>query len=288
MAPTANPDLEAGPVTVCPAVGGQTHAMLVSSPHSGRDYQTGFAGQTHLDVAILRRSEDAYVDRIIRDVPDFGIPTIMANFPRVFVDVNRAPGELDPAMYSDRVRLSVDRDSRRTASGLGVIPRISADGRQLYGRRLKFAEAERRLDSCYWPYHNRLRAMIDETRDRFGAALLLDVHSMPHQSSRGADIVIGDRFGRSSGAAICDIVEHQFRAQGFVTVRNTPYAGGFTTESYGRPESGVHVVQIEVNRSLYLDEGRVSPTEGLDRFSGEFSNFISAIRESLTPYLRLS
>lgn len=288
MAPTANPQIGTGPITVQPAVGGQAYAMLVSSPHSGRDYETGFGGQTHLDVAALRRSEDAYVDRIIRDVPSFGIPTITANFPRVFVDVNRAPTELDPAMYSDRVRLSVDKDSRRTASGMGVIPRVSADGRQLYGRRLKFAEAERRLETCYWPYHNRLQAMIDETRERFGAVLLLDVHSMPHQSSRGADIVIGDRFGRACGAAICDTVEHQFRAQGFVTVRNTPYAGGFTTESYGRPESGVHVVQIEVNRSLYLNETRVSPTEGLDRFSGEFCRFISAIRESLTPYLRLS
>ena len=186
------------------------------------------------------------------------------------------------------MRSEVRPDSRRTASGLGVIPRISADGRQLYGRKLKFAEAETRLEGCYWPYHHRLAELLAQTRRRFGAAFLLDMHSMPNQSARGADIVLGDRFGQSCSAEIVDIVERQFRAQGFVTVRNTPYAGGHTTETYGRPESGTHVLQIEVNRSLYMDEKRVHPNAGLDRLCGEFTHFISAIRESLSPVLRLS
>ena len=288
MAPTANPATDPGPVSVERPDGGQVWPLLVSSPHSGRNYQGEFANLTHHDVGVLRRSEDAYVDQLIEDVPSLGIPTIAANFPRVFVDVNRAAGELDPGMYSDRVRADLAEDSRRTASGLGVIPRISADGRPLYGRRLKFAEAERRLKQFYWPYHDALAALVDETRTRFGAAVLLDVHSMPNQSARGADIVLGDRFGQSCDPRVIDLIEGRFRGQGFVTVRNTPYACGHTTASYGRPESGVHAIQIEVNRSLYMDENRVQPTAGLDRLRGEFRQLISVIREPLTASLSTS
>ena len=288
MAATANGDIDLDPVTLAQPDEGQRYAMLVSSPHSGRNYQGEFANLTHHAVGILRRSEDAYVDRLIDGVPGLGVPTIAANFPRVFVDVNRAANELDPGMYSDRVRAKLDKDSRRTASGLGVIPRISADGRPLYGRRLKFAEAERRLERCYWPYHDALTSLIGETKAKFGVALLLDVHSMPNQSSRGADIVLGDRFGQSCDPRISDLVERQFRDQGFVTVRNTPYAGGHTTAAYGRPESGVHTIQIEVNRRLYMDENRVQPTDGLDRFRGEFLHFISVIREEIASCLRPS
>ncbi|WP_291893167.1 N-formylglutamate amidohydrolase [Maricaulis sp.] len=288
MAPTANADIDPGPVSVVRPAGGQAYPIVASSPHSGRNYRGEFENLTHHELGVLRRSEDAYVDQLIEGIPELGIPTVAANFPRVFVDVNRAAGELDPGMYSDRVRAELIRDSRRTASGLGVIPRISADGRPLYGRRLKFAEAERRLKRCYWPYHDALTALVDETRTRFGAAVLLDVHSMPHQSARGADIVLGDRFGQSCDPRVSDLIEARFREQGFVTVRNTPYAGGHTTASYGRPESGVHAIQIEVNRSLYLDENRVQPTAGLDRLRGEFCQLISVIREPLTACLPTS
>ena len=125
---------------------------------------------------------------------------------------------------------------------------------------MRFVEAQARLARFYHPYHQALRAEIESHVRRFGCAILTDMHSMPAQSANGADIVLGDRFGTACSPVVMDRIEASFRELGFVTVRNNPYAGGFTTEHYGRPLDGVHVVQIEINRGLYMDESRVSLT----------------------------
>jgi N-formylglutamate amidohydrolase len=236
----------------------QARPVILSSPHSGRDYRDELCAQTPVPVERLRRSEDAYVDTLIEDAPRAGASLVCALFPRVFVDVNRAADELDPGMYRDRLAGIAHPPTRRVTSGLGVIPRVGAEGQSLYGRRLKADDAQARLATYYHPYHAGLAAEIERLRARFGYVIVLDMHSMPEHSAPGVDFVLGDRFGQSCDGRITSSIEAGLHALGFVTVRNTPYAGGHTTEHYGRPETGVHVIQIEISRALYLHEQRVS------------------------------
>ncbi len=261
--------------------------VILSSPHSGRDYLPQLCAQTRVPVEKLRCSEDAYVDLLIDSAPASGASLVCAQFPRVFIDVNRAAGELDARMYRDRPAIDVEPSSRRVACGLGVIPRVGSDGQPLYAGRMDFANAQARLATFYEPYHRALAALIDETRVRFGFAVVLDMHSMPEHSAPGVDFVLGDRFGRSCDHRITAVIEAGLREQGFVTVRNTPYAGGHTTEHYGKPDLGVHVIQIEINRALYLHESRVATKPGFEAFRVELRKFINSFTRQdwgwLTP-----
>ncbi len=260
--------------------------LIVASPHSGQAYPDAFADQACLDRLTLRRSEDAFVDELVDRTPEFGGTMLRALFPRVYVDPNRGPWELDPAMFADRLPSEVETVSRRASSGLGVIPRVGVEGRPIYRSRLRYAEARERLDACYTPYHDALAALVDETLSRFGHALLIDMHSMPALSARDVDFVIGDRFGSSCHPALTERVEQVLTGMGYVAVRNIPYAGGYTTEHYGRPMDGVHVVQIEINRSLYMDERRVVKLPEFDAFRENMSRFISLLGETdWTPQL---
>jgi N-formylglutamate amidohydrolase len=152
------------------------------------------------------------------------------------------------------------------AAGLGTIPRVVASGEDIYDRSLAFAEARRRIEAHHVPYHAALRRLVDETRRLFGACLLVDCHSMPSIGSpmdrdpghRRVDVVLGDCHGTSCAPAVVALVEGLMRAEGFLVTRNTPYAGGFTTRHYGAPERGVHALQVEINRSLYMDEATVT------------------------------
>lgn len=274
LATSANPAASGEAVQVNRPATGQTTPILFSSPHSGREYDASMRDRTVLSLEQLRRSEDAYVDDLIDFVPELGSVSMSALCPRVFVDVNRGAWELDPRMFADRLPSWVDTHSRRAVSGLGVVPRLGADGRSLYRRRFRFAEARARIEKFYEPYHDQLSALLSETRERFGVAILLDMHSMPAHSSRGADFVLGDRFGTSCDERLVRAVEGGLQRLGFVTQRNTPYAGGFTTEHYGEPKSGVHVLQIEINRALYLDENRVRKSPEFDSFRADLRLFV--------------
>jgi len=250
------------------------HPVVLASPHSGREYAAELRAATRLSIAQLRRSEDAYVDQLIDFAPEYGATMVCAEFPRVFVDVNRGAGEVDPDMFSDRIPADLVEPSRRAASGLGVIPRIGAEGRTLYRRRMRYAEAQARLDRYYHPYHNALQGELAALKARFGCVVLADMHSMPAMGARGADIVLGDRFGTSCLAEVTDRIEAMFQGLGLVTVRNTPYAGGFTTEHYGRPSEAVNVIQIEINRALYMDENRVRLTPDHNLFVEKIRSFV--------------
>tara|TARA_R110002051_G_scaffold324773_1_gene423545 strand:- start:24470 stop:25345 length:876 start_codon:yes stop_codon:yes gene_type:complete len=267
---------------------GDARPIVLSSPHSGRDYLPQLCAETRLPVEKLRRSEDAYVDLLIEGAPASGASLVCALFPRVFVDVNRAAGELDAGMYRDRVLGCAEPPSRRVACGLGVIPRVGSDGQSLYARRMNFANAQGRLSTFYEPYHQSLAAVIDEIRVRFGFAIVLDMHSMPEHSAPGVDFVLGDRFGQSSDHRITAALETGLREQGFVTVRNTPYAGGHTTEHYGKPDLGVHVVQLEINRALYLHESPVSMKPEFEAFHGKLQQFIKHFSQMNWEWLRPS
>ena len=234
--------------------------FIFASPHSGRVYPSSFAESSRLDPISLRRSEDAFVDELFDSVIELGAPLIAARFPRAFVDANRAPGELDPAMF-DAPLVSVGPRSPRVAAGLGVIPRVVRDGLEIYRARLPAGEAAFRIEHFYRPYHAALAEMVERTRAKFGVAIVIDCHSMP-PPAKAHDIVLGDCYGEAAAPELIGHTQRILTGLGFSVARNTPYAGGYTTHLYGRPRDGVHAVQIEVSRALYLDEGRMEKNTG--------------------------
>jgi len=260
----------------------ETLPFLFNSPHSGRTYPPAFLKASRLDAQALRRSEDAYVDELFAFVAELGAPLMRARFPRAYLDVNREPYELDPVMFEGRLPSHANTRSMRVAGGLGTIPRIVGDAQEIYARRLPAAEAMRRIEALYEPYHAGLRQLLWETHEAFGFAILFDCHSMPSTSFAGseaprADIVIGDRFGASCSRLLTDAVERELKGRGYRTLRNKPYAGGFITEHYGRPALGRHAIQIEICRSLYMDEATLRPHEGLARVCEDLRGLVLAL-----------
>lgn len=234
----------------------QTVPFIFASPHSGRLYPSAFTAASRLGPTALRRSEDAYVDELFGGVVALGAPLIAARFPRAFVDANRGPGELDAAMFDGPLGLAIDPPGPRVAAGLGVIPRIVRDGAEIYSSKLPAAEAWARITGLYRPYHLALLLLVEQTLARFGVAVVVDCHSMPSAAAI-PDMVLGDRYGASAAAPLTRWAEDAFLQSGFSVARNAPYAGGHTTIAHGRREEGRHAIQIEINRTLYLDEERI-------------------------------
>jgi N-formylglutamate amidohydrolase len=232
--------------------------FVFASPHSGRTYPSSFARATRLDAVTLRQSEDAYVDELFAAVTELGSPLIAARFPRAYVDANRAPNELDPAMFDAPVDPRAGPRTARVAAGLGVIPRIVRDGLEIYGARLPAREANFRIEHFYRPYHKALAKLTAAAHAKFGVAIIVDCHSMP-PPSKGQDIVLGDCHGQSASPALSAEAQRLLGEVGFSVARNAPYAGGYTTSLYGRPYEKTHAIQIEVSRALYLDERRMEP-----------------------------
>lgn len=254
-----------GPVTLW-APGRAASPLILASPHSGRLYPPEFLAQSRLSPLQLRRAEDAYVDLLFQDGPRHGVPLLCANFPRVWLDVNRGEWELDPLMFAGPLPNTVEPGSARVAVGLGAIPRLAAQGEPIYGRKLPLHDIAMRQEQGWRPYHRSLTDLIEQTRQRFGCCVLLDCHSMPRiASGRGTpqpDFVIGDLFGASCRPDLVQFCESRLESWGFAVRRNTPYAGGYVTRHYGRPAEGVHVIQLEVARRLYLNEAEVELHEG--------------------------
>jgi N-formylglutamate amidohydrolase len=238
--------------------------FIINTPHSGRVYPDAFVAMARLDSQGLRRSEDSFVDLLFAGAPVLGAPLLKANFPRAYLDVNREPYELDPRMFDGRLPSFANTRSMRVAGGLGSIPRIVGDGQEIYRERLTVADAMHRIDTIYRPYHRALRSLLQQTHRRFGEAILFDCHSMP-SASLGTetmprpDVVLGDRYGTSCAAVLIDSVQIALEGLGYHVARNRPYAGGFITEHYGQPASSIHVLQIEINRALYMNEETLEP-----------------------------
>jgi len=262
MASNPEQDPETGPFRLDrPAR--QTVPFVFASPHSGRRYPASLLERTQLDTTTLRRSEDAFVDELFAGAVGLGAPLLAAHFPRAFLDVNRSMAELDAAMFDGALDVPVDTPSPRVTAGLGVIPRIVRDRAEIYRGKLDRREADSRLTALYKPYHQALAALMEETRVRFGVAVLIDCHSMPSALSV-PDIVLGDRYGASASPQLTARAEAALVREGFSVARNTPYAGGHTTTLYGRVASGCHALQIEINRALYLDEDRIAKRLSFD------------------------
>jgi len=250
--------------------------FIFASPHSGRLYPAGFAAQSRLDPLSLRRSEDAYADALFSGTVELGAPLIAARFPRAFLDANRAPGELDAAMFDGALSMRVDAPNARVNAGLGVIPRIVRDGAEIYRGKLHPREAEERISRLHAPYHAALARLVEETLARFGVAILIDCHTMPSAASV-PDVVLGDRFGVAAAPMLTRLAETSFERAGFSVARNTPYAGGYTTHLYGRREDHVHALQIEVNRRLYLDEEHIELGPNFNLIQAKLNQALSEI-----------
>lgn len=243
---------------------GPASCVVFASPHSGRDYAASFLRQSVLNRHVIRSSEDAFVDQLFESASEYGAPLLKALAPRAFVDLNRAREELDPALIEGAARQA---HNPRVASGLGVIPRVVANGRAIYRGKITMQEAQDRIEDYWVPYHAKLQSLLDRAFDRHGQAVLIDCHSMPHEAIDGVvrsgmlrpDVVLGDRFGAAASGDVMDRVEAAFVAQGFKVVRNTPFAGAYVTQTYGRPSQGQHAVQVELDRALYMDERTVKP-----------------------------
>ncbi|MGP9821987.1 N-formylglutamate amidohydrolase [Salinarimonas sp. NSM] len=259
LARDADLDPDFAPAFVVDAPGRQSAPFVFNAPHAGTVYPPAFLAAARLSGLALRRSEDAHVDALFAGVPALGAPLLRARFPRAYLDVNREPYELDPRMFDGRLPGYANTRSMRVAGGLGTIPRLVADGHEIYARKLAVEEGLARVEALYKPYHRTLRRLVERTVSLFGAAVLIDCHSMPSSSLAReemgvADIVLGDRYGTSCAGPITDLVEEALRRRGYGVARNKPYAGGFITEHYGEPAGRRHALQIEINRALYMDE----------------------------------
>lgn len=261
--------------------------LVFSSPHSGSVYPHRFLMSARLDAKTLRRSEDAYVDELFAGAVACGAPLVRARFPRAYLDLNREPYELDPRMFEGRLPSFANTRSVRVAGGLGTIARVVGDSQDIYAHRLKVEEALARIDKLYKPYHRALQALLGRARQAFGLAILIDCHSMPSVSTLPlaesadrkikADFVLGDRYGTSCEAELIDSVEYELRQLGYTVLRNKPYAGGFITEHYGDPANDFHAMQIEVNRSLYMDEASMAKGERFARIAGDLTRMVERL-----------
>jgi N-formylglutamate amidohydrolase len=257
----------------------RTAPLIFASPHSGRRYPSDLMAATRVSLISLRRSEDAYVDELFAGAAAHGAAVLSASIARAYVDLNRDPAELDPDMFDERPPHSAHSSSARVQAGLGAIPRVSGDGQSIYRRKLMLSDAEQRIAAVHRPYHALLANLVAETKTQFGCAVLVDCHSMP-SNSRGAhapDIVLGDRFGASCHPSVTALVEATLRRLGYRVARNTPFAGGHTTQTYGRPSARTHALQIEINRALYVDERTLERTNGYVRVRADMTRLAEAL-----------
>lgn len=262
--------------------------LVFASPHSGRHYPDEMLAAAAVAPDALRRSEDAFVDQMIAPAAEAGAALILARYGRAFMDLNRDPWELDPTMFSDELPVFARGRTARVAAGLGAIARTAGEGRDIYARKLTFAEAQARVAEAHAPYHDALDRLLARARNAHGLAVLIDWHSMPEAAAKtavtprhgkGCDIVLGDRFGAACTRKLTDLVEKELEGMGYRVARNAPYAGGYTTEHYGRPASRTHALQIEISRALYLDEETLAATEGLARLTADIGKLTAVLAD---------
>ena len=258
----------------------RTAPFVVCSPHSGRRYTRGFLDQSRLDPLTLRKSEDFRVDDLFASAAEFGAPMIAAEFPRAYLDANREPYELDPDLFDDVLPDYANTQTVRVVGGLGTIARIVADGEEIYRVPLRLEDALERIERLYVPFHDRLTSLLEETRRLFGYAILIDCHSMPSSLTAQSggprpQFVLGDRFGHACDLRLTRYLREAIAAKGYDVQLNRPYAGGFITEHYGRPARGIHAIQVEINRSLYMDEAKILPNAGFGKLQADLADIIA-------------
>lgn len=259
--------------------------VLVAVPHAGRDYPDETATNARVAPHVLERLEDRHADMLASGAAASGCATLIAHAARAWVDLNRAPSEVDPQMISDAPRTAFAQPSAKVRGGLGLVPRRLADHGELWRRPWTRESIAMRVSRMHDPYHQALSDALSALRARFGCALLIDLHSMPPLKPEGegpvARIVVGDRYGRSAGARLCDLAMRTLAQRGFEVALNHPYAGGYVLERHGRPTRDVHALQIEIDRSLYLDDALSQPGAGMDTMRDTIRHLVQALADDL-------
>jgi N-formylglutamate amidohydrolase len=273
---------------------GGEYALVFAFPHSGRTYPQAFVEASRLEARGLRVTEDAFVDDLIgfdgglSEAP--GVWAIRANYARAFVDVNRHPLELDPRLISGTLPKGSLSQTQKVKNGFGVIPRCLTPDAEIYKASISVAEASRRIDVLHRPYHEQLQALLFEARHDMGVkrVALLDWHSMPSSAlktlnalGRGADIVLGDLYGESCSPRLLGAVKAGFEREGFKVALNMPFAGGYTTQHYGAPAKGIEALQIEINRSLYMNERTIEPNEAFEAVKARLRRCVRHLKAGL-------
>ena len=270
-----------------------TSAAVFNSPHSGSTYPEVLIARSRLSEHALRASEDAFVDLMFQPAPKFGAPLLVATLPRAWIDLNRSPTELDPALIEGVQGTGLNQ---RIAAGLGVVPRIVAEGTAIYNGKISKSDAQQRIRMVHQPYHEKLGDLLRRASTNFGKAVLFDCHSMPSDALRAAprvrgalpDIVLGDRFGASASREVTAETQEIFQDAGFKVARNAPFAGGYITQRYGRPSRNVHAVQIEIDRSLYMDQKRIEPLPEFDEIRDRLLGVIQRLSGMLSDGFALA
>lgn len=265
-----------------------TTSVVFASPHSGRNYTPEFLGRVMLDQHEIRSSEDAFVDDLFSGAVNYGAPILAAQSPRAYVDLNRGADELDSAAIEGIRRIA---HNPRIASGLGVIPRVVSNGRAIYNGKLTLQEAHDRITDVWRPYHDTLQTLLDEAHKEFGESILIDCHSMPHEAldsvgpagTTRPDIVLGDRFGAAAASSVVEQVESAFASAGFKVARNMPFAGAYICQQYGRPSRRYHALQIEIDRSIYMDEKTITPNSNYETFKAVLDRVVADIADIGRP-----
>jgi N-formylglutamate amidohydrolase len=241
--------------------------VVLSVPHAGRAYSPALLRASRLPLVRIETLEDRLVDGLIALAVEAGATALVADAPRAEIDLNRDEREIDPGMVAPRPHPAGLIDTPRLRGGLGLIPaRMSGTG-PIWRERIPSAEVRRRIETIHRPYHAALAEALDEARQRFGVAVLLDCHSMPPRGSEDCEgqVVLGDRHGTSAAAEFVSAAERAVQEAGYGVTRNTPYAGGHITTHHGRPSEGVHALQLELDRGLYLGPDLRSPGPGFER-----------------------
>lgn len=260
---------------------GTPSPFVFAAPHSGRHYPSSMRSATGLTDHALRMSEDAFVDELFSDARQHGACLMVATYARAYLDLNRSENELDADMFHPALDESRLEPSHRVKAGLGIIPRLVAEGLPIYRGPLPAREAPYRIETVYRPYHGQLRNLLEARQKHFGQAVLVDCHSMPSEAKQsrrrlrtvGPDIVLGDNWGNACARELTSLAEELLIRAGFKVRRNVPYSGGFSTQHYGNPNQGRHALQIEINRAIYMNEQTLAPHETFTEIREKLSWF---------------
>ncbi len=264
--------------------------IVMSSPHSGRCFPPEFLANSALTEKELRSSEDCFVDEIVKGASDGGIPLISMNIPRTFVDVNRDKIELDESMFFDAPETSTVQGTRRCRVGLGVVHRIVSQNKNIYDGKLSYEEVMERISRVYEPYHKRLKQLVDKCVRKFGFCLVLDCHSMPSlicnimNETKPLDFCLCTLFDESCPIEISRFLSGKLENKGYRVEFNRPYAGAYISFNYCQPRRNIHTLQLEINRSLYMDETALQKNNDFQHVSQDINQIILQLGKFLLDF----
>lgn len=254
--------------------------LLVSVPHSGRVFPEEFFAITNRTLDELRTNEDLFVDELLDPLAEHGISTIKANIARSFIDVNRDKIELDEKMFYDYPADKIIFENSRCRSGYGLIHRVCANGKPIYENPISYIEVQARIKSVYDVYHKRLNFLVNKCVQKFGCCFLLDCHSMPSKicsimgDDQKIDICLGDLFSQSCPPSISEILCENLKKKGYEVLKNVPYSGAYTTFNYCQPRKKIYTLQLEINRSLYANENKLSKNKAFEKVQKDLCDSI--------------